>query len=102
MFYYKRLATYSTVMLWRKRIRSVRILTASRHIAVLPCELFSFQYVAPGLAVIVRIPAVQEGEEKLVSPDLQSLGRRRHLRTADGVLSVFFLIFLKTRGTRPC
>lgn len=52
---------------------------------------------APGLAVIVRIPAVQEGEEKLVSPDLQSLGRRRHLRTADGVLSVLFLIFLETQ-----
>lgn len=47
-----------TVMLQRKRrIRSASILTASRHIAVLPSELISFQDMAPGLAVIIRIPA---------------------------------------------
>lgn len=50
-----------TVMPQRKgRIRSAGILTASRHIAVLPRELISFQYMAPGLAVAVRIPAAQE------------------------------------------
>lgn len=45
-------------MLQRKRrIRSAGILTASRHIAVLPCELISFQDMAPGLTVVIRIPA---------------------------------------------
>lgn len=45
-------------MLHRKsRIKSAGILTASRHIAVFPRELISFQDMAPGLAVIIRIPA---------------------------------------------
>lgn len=86
--------TCRTVMPQRKRrIRSARILTASRHVAVLPCELISFPYVAPGLAVIVRIPAAQEREELFVLSDLQ--GVWGDLKVADCNLSVPFLIFLE-------
>ena len=77
----------------KRRIRSARILTASSHIAVLPCELISFQYMAPWLAVIVRIPAAQEREELFVLSDLQ--GVWGELKVADCDLSVLFLIFLE-------
>lgn len=83
-----------TVMPQRKRrIRSARILTASGHVAVLPCELISFQYMAPGLAVIVRIPAAQERNKLFVLSDLQ--GVWGDLKVADCDLSVLFLIFLE-------
>lgn len=50
--------TCRTVKVQRKRrMRSAGVLTAVRHIAVLPCQLVSFQDMAPGLAVIIRIPA---------------------------------------------
>lgn len=84
--------TCRTVMPQRKRrIRSANILTASRYIAVLPSELISFQNVAPGLAVIVRIPAAQEREELFVLLDLQ--GVWEDLKVAGCDLSVLFFIF---------
>lgn len=77
----------------KRRIRSARNLTASRHVAVLPCEPISFQYVTPGLAVVVRIPAAQEREELFVLSDLQ--GVWGDLKVAEADPSVLFLIFLE-------
>lgn len=82
--------TCRTVMLQRKRrMRSAGILTAVRHIAVLPGELISFQDMAPGLAVIIRIPAAQDREELFLLSGLQRVCR--DLKVSECKPSVFFL-----------
>lgn len=77
-FYYKKLELNTDDMqnsnaAKKEKTQECQILTASRHIAVLPCELISFQNMAPGLAVIVRIPAAHEREKLFVLSDVKGV-----------------------------